>query len=117
MQPFLQSSRNLPKCATPLLFPAEELVVQVVTAKSEYELQCADRLRGNTSPLPCIRESVTISADGHITVIIDTNKIDDSSTGQVISMVSKAVDELDGDIGTVYFGESLFATTPWITYH
>lgn len=115
--------------------------VQVVTAVSEYVRLAQERAleeyidaghqRVNAKKVESraiqlinegsirVRSHVTIDR-GNVTVCVHAAAVDDETALRAIEMTSKAIASLDGNDGTVYFGEYLtfgLSDIPWLRRH
>lgn len=97
--------------------PDSQVVIQLVTAKSEFDLMCNEWLWNNHVGVPIVRESVKIGENGHITVVVDVDSVDHVPISLLVHMLSQSVDELDGQPGTVYFSEPLNFSNITVTKH
>ena len=111
--------------------------VRILTAKSEYIRAYSDYLdlgyttndqQNYNSVLSSainshsldVYESVSIDGDGAITVVINRESVTDETTWDALDMVAHAMEQLDGEEGTIRFGSPLsFKSTdiPWLTLH
>lgn len=111
--------------------------VRILTAKSEYIRVYSDYLDlGYTyndqqsfnnvlssaidSHSLDVYESVSIDGDGAITVVINCDAVTDDATWTALDMVAHAMEQLNGEEGTIRFGSPLsFKSTdiPWLTLH
>lgn len=92
--------------------------VRIVTAKSEYDRLIEECVmdaamstpltfcEGVCSPIT-VRESVTITTDGDISVVVNTPTVTDDDMWNALDLVADAMYQLDGKAGTVYFGDPL----------
>ena len=67
-----------------------------------------------------VHEQVTISADGEITVVVNRDHVDDDATWVALDLLTRALDELDGESGTVRFGAPLIFSPSdilWLVLH
>lgn len=112
--------------------------MRIVTAKSEFVMVNGDMaythrpsiegiadynkavLNAMSINAIAVQERVTINEDGEITVVVNTDQVDDDATWAALDLVARAMDELDGESGTVQFGAPLTFTPseiPWLVLH
>lgn len=91
--------------------------VRIVTARSEYDNIVAERRMEMAELQPFdliqqhhnipIKESVTITGSGEISVVVNTPDVSDDAMWRALDLVADAMYQLDGKSGTVYFGEPI----------
>lgn len=92
--------------------------VRIVTARSEYDRQLAEHAMDAAFGAPfgavgeltsdvCVRECVTVTDDGELSVVINASDVSDDAMWAALDMVADAMYQLNGESGTVYFGEPI----------
>lgn len=88
--------------------------VRITTTKCELHSKLGDLMFATSSVISTdvinqlksttnitIPESVTVTADGQISVVMNADVIDDDATWRAIGMVADALDQLEGKPGTI----------------